>query len=209
MEPVMGTMTNKSGFIQPLQNVLLFDELVQLLLDREAWQEGIATFHGFAGYGKTVAATFAANTHEALYIEIGESWTKKKFCQQLLKELGVEPDRSIPDMVEQIIDRLKLVRKPLFIDEFDILVDKGYCEIVREIYNKTRASIVLIGEENLPQKILKASERLHSRILRFQPAQPIGGQDTAILAQRFANDIELSDDLCDFVAAKSGGAFVA
>jgi len=193
-----------NGTIAPLRNVSLFRELMQRVQGRAAHLPGMATFHGPSGYGKTFAATYAAHKARAFYVEVGETWTRKKFCQALLTELGGNPRGSVADLVEQIIERLSLVQRPVIIDEADHVVKRGYIDLIREIHDKTTGTIILIGEELLPHKLL-AFERVHNRMLDWGQAEPAGADDAGHLARLFAPRVTIHDDLLQRIAQQSDG----
>lgn len=188
------------GTIAPLRNVTLFNELVTRVVDRPRHLPGLATFHGFSGYGKTWAATYAANRFQAYYVEVGESWTKVKFCKALLIELGLQPRGTVADMVDAIIGQLAVTDRPVIIDEFDQVVKRRYHETVREIHDKAGASIILIGEELLPQH-LAVHERFHNRVLDWVAAAPADEEDAAVLAQLYAPELTFSDDMVALIAS--------
>ena len=206
----MTSSNNMTGTIAPLSNVALFSELMDRVVNRPRHLPGLGTFHGFSGYGKTFSAAYAANVYRALHVEVGASWTLKKFCQSVLRELGFvtkrrDPKtaqavdvmgRTIPDMVEQIIEALAIEERPLIIDEFDHVTNWGEksVNVVREILDKSQGAVVLIGEEGLPAKLM-AWERVHNRVLDWVPAQPASCDDTLILAQLYCGGIEIAPDL--------------
>lgn len=198
------TDSTVNGTIAPLTNVALFTELVSRVMNRPRHLPGMATFHGPSGYGKTFSATYAANKHRAFYLEVGESWTKAKFCRALLTELGVQPKGTIADMVDRIIEALVTTDRPLIIDEFDHVVRRRYHETVREIHDKTGAPIVLIGEELLPGELVPF-ERFHNRMLDWVPAQPAGLDDATALARLYCPEVEIAEDLLARLLERSDG----
>lgn len=188
----------------PLRNVLLFDELLDRVVSRRPHLPGLGTFHGFSGLGKSVAARFGAARHRALYLEVGESWTRAKFCRALLTALGEAPHGTVGEMVDRIVARLAALGRPLIIDEFDHVVARRYVETIREIHDKSGAPILLIGEEMLPTKLLPW-ERFHNRILDWVPAQPTTAEDVRALAALHAPGLALAADLLAHVNARSDG----
>ena len=200
-------MTNHGGnvnTIAPLENVTLFHGLVDRVMNRPAHLPGLATFHGPSGYGKTFAATYSANVHRALYVEVGASWTRKRYCQELLKELGIPVSGTIPDMVEKVVEGLALSGAPLIVDEFDHAVERGLVELTREIHDKSGAAMVLIGEEGLPLALVKY-ERFHNRMLDWVAAQPASAEDVRHLARLYAPEITIADDLVAHINRLSEG----
>ena len=192
--------------LAPLKNVAAMMGLVQRLKDRGAHMPGFGVVHGFSGYGKTYSAIFAQNKTGGPRIEIGDSWTKKTLVTAILKELGVrEPRGTVADLTEQAIMRLaEPDHPPVFIDEADKLVDKNMVEIVREIQEGAQVPIVLIGEEMLPQKLMKI-ERVHNRVLDWVTAQPADLEDTKKLAALFCPALKIDDETLDAMRRASEG----
>lgn len=192
------------GTIAPLRNVVLFDELLDRVVSRRKHLPGMGTFYGFSGLGKTFSATYGAQRHRALYVEVGESWTRAYFCKQLLTELGLRPRGTVPDMVGAIIKAMVDLERPLIIDEFDHVIKRGYVETVREIHDRSGAPIVLIGEELMPTK-LQEWERFHNRILDQVAAQPTTFDDVGVLARLYVPGVEIATDLLEHVNKVSDG----
>ena len=192
--------------VAPLRNVALFAELLQRLVHTPDHLTPLGVFHGYSGYGKTCSAIYGANKHRALYLEVGASWTTKKFCQATLKELGILAARTVPDMVEQIIEALSMENRPLIIDEFDHVAAWGEksVNVVREILDKSRAPIVLIGEEHLPTR-LKRWERMDNRVRSWTAAQPADGSDAQKLANYYCRDVRIAPELLAIMAEQARG----
>lgn len=188
----------------PLQNVAIFNQLLDHLMNRAPHLPGMATFHGPSGYGKTMSATHGAHVHHAYYVEAGYSWSKSKFCEAVLVELGHPIKGTIATKVDKIIEVLATEGKPLIIDEFDFIVDKKIVDLVREIHDKSGTPIVMIGEELLPAK-LKEWERVHNRILDFVAAQPASLEDIKILAKLHCPDVEIEEDLLKEIHKRTDG----
>lgn len=182
------------GSVAPLTNVILFLELMERVMNRKPGLPGMATFHGPSGYGKSWAAAWAANKHRAYYVQIKSVWTVKSLYKNILKEMGIKPAASVSDMLDQVAEQLMCSGRPLIIDEADFLESKGRIEVVRDIYEASFAPIILIGEDDLPKK-LKVYERVHGRMLDWVPAEPASLKDTVALATKYAEGVEIADDL--------------
>lgn len=191
--------------IAPLRNVMLLAELIERVLNRKAGLPGMATFHGFSGYGKSFAAMYAANKHRAYHVQVKSVWTRKKLCLSVLTEMGVAPAATISDMVDQIGQQLSLSGRPLIIDEADYLVAKNMVEVIRDIYESSQSTIILIGEEQLPQK-LKVWERVHGRMLDWVAAEPASLADAKHLARLYCRGITVADDLLEALSTASAGS---
>lgn len=191
--------------IAPLRNVSLLSSLVDRVQNRSAGLPGLATFHGFSGYGKSFAAIYAANKHRAYHVQVRSVWTRKKMCTAILQEMGLQAAGTIPDMVDQIGQQLSLSRRPLLIDEADFLVGKSMIEVVRDIYESSQAAIVLIGEENLPGS-LRRWERVHGRMLDWVAAEPASYSDAEHLARLYCGGIEVEQELLTALHTASAGS---
>ena len=181
----------------PLQNVAAFMTLVERVLHRAPMLPGIGVFYGRSGYGKTFSAIYAAMKYRAYYVQIKSVWTRKRFCQAILQEMGagaLAEGKTIPDMMDIIGDQLSKSERPLIIDESDFLVQKNMIEVVRDMHESSMGTIILIGEEGLPGT-LKRFDRVHNRVLDWVNAQPSSMDDTRLLAAIYAKGIEIDDNL--------------
>lgn len=188
--------------VAPLTNVALLVELTDRVVNRRLDLPGIGVFHGYSGLGKTFAAAYTANKYKAILIELEEDWTKKTFCKVLLEEMGDKPKGTIADMVRKIQENLVLSRRPLIIDEADHLLTRKMIETVRSIHDKSKAPVILIGEEQLPQR-LQEWERVHGRIRDWVSAQPGTMDDLKHLAPIYAPGVELEESFKEILLEAS------
>lgn len=182
--------------IAPLTNVGLIASAIEKSLARPKNLPGLVVMYGASGLGKTVGATFAANVYRAYYIECLDTWTKKAFLTAVLKEMAVMPSRTTSEMVDQISDQLSRSGRPLIIDDAQYLLDKAAANVLTDIYNSSRATIILIGEERIPASLAKL-ERLHNRVLEWVPAQPASKDDIRALTQQSYPELRFEDDLLE------------
>lgn len=194
------------GSLAPVKNVAECFGVAQSLIDRPAGVDGLGVFFGPSGYGKSKASLFVQNKFRALYIEVFDYWTRRKFCQSVLAELGVANARgSIADMMDQVLMRLQDdPNRLLIVDEADKLVDKGMIELVRDIYKGARIPVLLVGEERLPDK-LKAYERCENRVSAYGMAMPFDLEDTHHLARVYQRQLEIADDLLEHIRSLTAG----
>lgn len=108
-------------------------------------------------------------------------------------------------MAEAIKAQLHSSGRLLIIDEFDYCVEKGLVEATRSLYEGSKASILLIGEELLPQKLEKW-ERFHGRMLDWFPAAPAGLDDLAVLAAARCPGIRISEDMAHHLVDLARGS---
>ncbi|MCU0882708.1 MAG: ATP-binding protein [Hyphomonadaceae bacterium] len=191
--------------VAPLRNVSALVQLIERTQNRAASLPGMACFYGPSGYGKTTAAVYAANRFDALVVQLKSTWTTRKLSAAILAEMGIAPRGTVADMVDQISEQLARSGRPLLIDEADFLVARKQIEIVRDIYESSGASVILIGEELLPQK-LQAWERVHGRMLDWVPAQPGTAADVDHLAKIYCAGVTLDAALKKAVLAQSGAS---
>ncbi|MBA5777442.1 ATP-binding protein [Stappia sp. F7233] len=199
-------MDVNSGDTAPIRNVSACMTLVRSLQDRHPLQPNLGVFAGFSGYGKSVAALFVQNKTDAAYVEVSDTWTKKKLLTSILAELG-RPAASgtLADLEDEIIAILaRDPRRPLIIDEADKLVDRKMIELVRMIAKKSNVPVLLIGEELFPKK-LEGVDRFRDLVLTMGYAQPCDLNDTRVLARTLYPQIAIADDLLDKARSEAEG----
>lgn len=191
--------------VAPLRNVRAMAELLDRVQSRDRDLPGMACFYGPSGFGKTTAASWNANRLRAYWVQVRSVWTPKKLCTSILVDLGIAPARTLADQVDQISDELAKSGRPLLIDEADYLAGRGMIEVIRDIYESSRATIILIGEEGLPQKLQKW-ERVHGRMLDWVAAQPADLREVGILAGIRCKGVELEEDLQKLILTASNAS---
>jgi hypothetical protein len=199
-----------NGGPAPLLNVKLCLEALQAASNRPAHLPGIVCMYGPSGYGKSTAAAYVATRTDAYYVECRSSWTKKAFLLAILQTMDIrdggrkQPARTIYGMVDQAAEVLAAGR-PLIVDEMDYLVDKNAVEIVKDLYESSRATILIIGEERLPGK-LEAWERFHGRVMHWVQAQPADIEDAKALRAMYCDRVQVADDLLALVVETAKGS---
>ncbi|WP_226779550.1 AAA family ATPase [Oceaniglobus trochenteri] len=182
--------------VAPLTNVSALVGLISRVVDRNHNLPGLAVFYGPSGYGKTTAATYAANHFDAYSVQMKSVWRPVKLCEAILLEMGLKPARGIANMVEQIGELLATSNRPLLIDEADFLTQHKMVELVRDIYETSGTPIILIGEEELPQKF-QPWERFHNRVLDWVAAERAQRDELDHLARIYAPSITIESELLD------------
>lgn len=194
---------NTVGNVAPLRNVMLLNALINRVQNRDFDLPGLACFFGPSGYGKTKAATWNAQETRAYWVEVKSTWSRKKLAEMILKSMGFpEPRGTIGDMVEQIGDQLSKSGRPLLIDEADLVAKDGMIGIIRDIYESSQGTVILIGEEDLPQT-LRRWERVHNRMLDWVAAQPADLREVGLLAERKCPGIDIASEVQQLVLEKS------
>lgn len=198
---------NGQGGIVALRNIALAERAVLRLVNRGPLEPGLAVMCGPSGYGKSVSAAWVTARHRAFYVQADDYWTKKTMLQAICRAMGMMEPKSatIYNMANMIKDELAKSRRILIIDEFDYLVDKNLVESVRSLYEGSKASIMLVGEEALPQKLARW-ERFHGRILDWFFAEPAGVEDARELARHNCPGVTIEDDLLTHIVKLSKGS---
>lgn len=192
--------------VAQIHNLSLVRTAIERLAGRQHSLPGFAVLYGPAGYGKSTALLAVANETRAYYVQMRSAWGRKALLEKVLIEMGIKPAGTIPQMLDQVCAQLAASRRPLMIDEFDFaLRSDNMVELVRDIYEGSQATIILGGEELLPQK-LKKWERFHSRVLSWLPAQPVSLADARALAPIYAKGFDLADDLLDHLVGIASGS---
>jgi len=192
--------------IRPTRNVVALMTLIEKVEARQAFLPGMAVFYGPSGFGKTFAAIHANLSKNAVHIQCRDFWTPKSLAEAILGELRAPSNRrqTLSHMFEDIVAALIRDPRPLIIDEADHLLNKKMLEFVRGIHDDTQNTVVLIGEEELPQHLTRI-ERVHNRIAGWVAAEPADLEDARQLARYYANQVEISEDLLAAIVKASGG----
>lgn len=192
--------------IAQIHNLDLVRTAAERLSTRTAGLPGMAVLYGPAGYGKTMAANSIANENRAYFVQVRSAWSRKPLLENILKEMGIKAPATISSMLDSVCEQLATSGRMLMIDEFDHCVrTDSMVELVRDIYEGSQATLMLLGEEMLPQK-LKRWERFHSRVLSWIPAQPISLADARALAPIYCPEVHVADDLLDHLVKLSAGS---
>lgn len=197
--------TNVNVGVADIINLSLCDVALERALNRTASLPGMVCLYGPSGFGKSVAATFVANRRRAYYVQAKSVWTKKHTLKAILMEMGIKPAPTIADMLEQAAQELAMSGRPLIIDEVDHLVERNAVELIRDLYESSLSVILMIGEEQLPDK-LKKWERIHGRVLDWVPAQPVSLDDARKLTAIYASEVEIADDLLAHLVQLASGS---
>jgi adenylate kinase family enzyme len=193
--------------VAPLKNIERLSILTKMVVDRDPHLPGIVTFSGPSGFGKSTAAAYVAAQHQAYYVEFRSAWTRKAFLEGLLQTMGIgsKGPSTVYAMVEQAAYELSSSMRPLILDEFDHAVNQNLVELVRDVYELSKSPLILIGEEQLPQKLQKW-ERFHGRIMEWEQAQPASLEDAQKLNRHYAPDLTVQNDLLGILVEQSRGS---
>lgn len=189
--------------VAPLRNVMLLGALIRRVTGRDEGMPGMACFHGFSGYGKSQAALYNTQATRACWVEVKSVWTRKTLVEKICKNLGIPSGRTVADSVEKIGEELLKSGRPLLLDEAHILCTDSMMKLVHDIYESSHgASVILIGEETLPQSLVRW-ERVHNRILAWEQAQPADLRETSVFAKLKCPELTLSQAVLERTLVES------
>ena len=164
-------------------------------LQKAKQQQSVMTILGDAGAGKSeITKKYSRETPEAIRIECAGYWDEKHFLEQILLQMGVKnPHNRIPQMMEEIIKRLKSYESPpiLIIDEVDKLGDRLLYFLIT-FYNelKWKCSIILSSTYYFKKRLedgvrnrRKGYEELWSRYATFIEFQQTSAADVSLLCE--------------------------
>jgi hypothetical protein len=189
----------------PTRNVTLLMELVDRVMGRGEGLPGMGTFYGPTGWGKSRAVCLCAISHRAYFVQMKSLWSRKYLLEKILTEMNIVPARTMPPMLEQIGRQMAQSGRPLIIDEADLIVHKGMIEVIRDIFETSQGTVILVGEENLPGH-LEAIERVHGRMLDWVAAQPAGMDDARMFAGLHCPGVAVADDLLERIVGAARGS---
>lgn len=189
-----------------ITNLSLVRVAMERLTNRLDGLPALSVLYGASGYGKTTATIAVANSTQAYYVQIRSAWSKKTLLEKICFEMGIAPAKNTAACLDAICEQLAASQRPLILDEADYLVTKaGMVELVRDIYEGSQSPILLVGEEQLPNK-LKKFERFHGRVLQWIPAQPVSLADAEVLAKVYAPDLQIDGGLMKHIVEMAHGS---
>jgi len=192
------------NIVVPVKNISRLLTASSALLTRTLGTPGMGLIYGRSGYGKTTATAWFVNQCNGVYIRAFATWTATSMLKNILKELALEAKGRSADMVEQIVDNLKITGRPLFIDEFDYLVeDKRMTETLRDIHDMSSIPIILIGMSGVERKV-QVRDQFVNRIAQWVEFKPADYADAGELCKQLC-EVEVKDDLLRKLYQSSGG----
>ena len=158
---------------------------------------GLGLFYGETGFGKTRFAKAIAKKQGYLYLELEATMSVRSFAHRLLQLLcsgvasGVASEfkGTTNETVCRIIDHLH--RNPntvIFIDELNkAFEDKAILGTIRDIVDKTTATIVLFGTHDSKERLERANQYYFDRCMFFYQFEILAVADYQLIC----------DEVCD------------
>ncbi|MDD3536188.1 MAG: ATP-binding protein [Candidatus Cloacimonetes bacterium] len=212
----------KAHILVETKNVKRGLECMQYLQSRPvAHQVGMAMIYGRPGLGKTQFSMRYALQHNSVYMSALKASTPKSFTVELLKAVRAlyEPENNSPisghkaRLFREILDTLnrntsKTHLPVMLIDEVDNIIHYPHEEIIgmlRDIADNTVASVVLIGMQDLRDKVAKLNSHYYNRFIYFAEFKPLDNADAILMCQQLP-DIQIAQDLARYTNERSRAA---
>jgi Cdc6-like AAA superfamily ATPase len=155
--------------------------------------------------------------HDCVYLSALKASTPKSFTVELLRKLRerYEPTRTEPiigpkarlfkDILDTINGNTTKDHMPLIIiDEVDNIMHYPHEEIIgmlRDIADNTVAGVVLVGMQDLREKVMKLNSHYYNRFIYFAEFKPLTDNDVLMMCTELAT-IAISPDLARFTNEK-------
>ncbi len=194
---------NKS-FIRT-DNYYRMEKAVESLINRDPSLPGLGLIIGKPGYGKSSNVEHYYSVADIFYIVTESLWGPRRILEEACDVLNLgDSEYRLDRLSDQVCEGLKRWRKPLFIDEADYLLKNGIMlDVVRDIHEKTKVPIILIGMEKLYRNLQKHdqffSRILPAAIVEFQPVTP---HEIVLITSEWTGlsiDMEAAHSFCQYV----------
>jgi len=180
------------------KNVKRFLAAVRELNDRPAGVEGMGLLWGLPGEGKSTTVAFACNSLDGIFLRANACWTATSMLGAMMVELGMAPMGRRAPMVDAVVKKLMEQPRPIFIDEADYLFSRpDMLDVLRDIYDITGSSVILIGMEEFARKI-QARGKFARRITQWVEFAGIDLADARTVADTVC-EVEVADDLVEHI----------
>lgn len=183
------------SMVVPVKNITRLAEASDALLNRTPGTPGMGLIFGKSGLGKTTATAWFVNQCNGLYIRAFSTWTPSSMLQAIMTELGLPAGRTrCASMATRIVETLRITGRPLFIDEFDYIVEnKKMTETLRDLHDMSAVPIILIGMDEVKRKV-RVREQFVNRIAQWVEFKPLDYEDTKQLCETLS-EVWVKDEL--------------
>jgi len=167
----------------------------------------MAVLWGHAGTGKTTALAHMVCVYDGIYIRAMSCSTVTSILGDLCKELGGKRMCRRTDMIEFIAEELtrdNRAPRPIFVDEADYCFRRfDMVEALRDIHDIAKASVILVGMENIA-KAIRSHEQIARRVIKWVNFRGLDLEDTTKVAAELC-EVPLSPCLLDYVHRETLG----
>ncbi|MBI4784095.1 MAG: ATP-binding protein [Oscillatoriophycideae cyanobacterium NC_groundwater_1537_Pr4_S-0.65um_50_18] len=157
------------------------------------------------GFGKTTAATWLVTKENGIYVRAAATWTLTEMMTAILKELSLEPLNLPSKMLEPIVEQMKALDRPLFVDESDYLLrNPRMLEVARDIHDLSKKPVWFISADGLEKKIVNRA-KISDRISQWVQFHKLDSSDAKKVADELC-EVKVSDDLIELLHSKANGS---
>lgn len=182
-------------------------DLVQADLERAQARPdlfpGIVALFGESGMGKSVTATVVAQAVEGYYVKATSTGQVKPFLMDIQQVVCGRSGGTTASMLQDISEELASTGRVLVIDEFDHVIKRNCVDVVRDIYEKSACTLLIVGEERLKVKMQRDWPQFSGRVMRWIPARATSIHEARALCEYYVDKVEIADDLLERVLAIS------
>lgn len=181
----------------PVSNVDRLLAGMALVQKRGASEASMMLVTSEPGFGKTETLRWYVDQQpHAVYVRAKSGWTRHWFLRDVLQELGVSPQRLTEDMFRQVVGALAARPYILVLDEIEhALADTRVLEAIRDISDLTEIPVVLVGMDQVKDKIRARFPQITSRIATVVHFQPVSEDDIRTAAGSLLDGVELDGDV--------------
>ena len=174
-------------------NVKRFITMMNNLQNRAEGVPGMGLVYGEPGLGKTQAIKWWAFKNDAILIRCNQMMSARWLLKEILDYMSEIKPYSISDSFDEVIRNLILTPRILIVDEVDYLtMDKNKSiEILRDIHDKTKVPVVLVGMTNAHSRLKKFSH-LYDRLSEIVKFERFSKADIKTIVKELS-EIELTD----------------
>lgn len=197
------------------ENTKRFLAALDVLKDRGAEEACLMVLDGAPGLGKSELAKWFAIQKGCPYLRAKKEWRPAWMLRELLASLSVLPEYSFERMYAQALDHLSQrahdaardgAMFAVVVDEIDHIVRSGrLLETLRDLSDMLEIPFILVGMDRVRDRFGRFPQ-VASRVGQYVEFKPAGRKDVAAMAAELC-EVELKDDLIDFLLDASGGHY--
>lgn len=181
---------------------------IDTVLKRRQGVEQMMLVLGVPGTGKTEAIIqwklqYGSEERQVPYVRADRLSTARSILDDIVTELGELPSFKARDVMAQIVKRLQEAPRPIVVDEVDYLCKGGAVEILRDIHDKAKVPVLMVGMANVDKRLMRFPP-LYDRITSIVPFQPLDKDDIRDMAEQIC-EVELDESAVGMVHDRSEG----
>ena len=183
------------------QNVKRFVDLMDTLQNAPVNLPNMALVYGDFGLGKSQTIMWWVTNNDAIYVRCNHKMSARWLLTEIVEELDEIPAYLTSILFKQIEDKLRERPRVLVVDEVDFLLNNSSAiEIVRDLHDKIRIPVVLVGMSMAEVK-LKRHKHIYDRLLGVLKFETFNKKDVAKIVTEIS-EVEFEPDALELVSTK-------